>query len=167
MTMWGLKSRMDAYPGICVGLIAKYPPIAVPLTVDVTTGDKITPHEVEYMFPMLFDDRVISIIAYNLETVLAEKLETVVSRGVTNTRPRDFYDIYTLWKLRGSALEQTATKRGSLGVIAKYAEILTDVLASKQMQGFWKKYRADYEYAKDISFEEAVEAAKNIMAQRQ
>ena len=75
----------DDYPGIRVGLKANYPPISVPLTVDVTTGDMITPREVEYTFSMLFDDRQISILAYNLETVLAEKLETVLSRNIANT----------------------------------------------------------------------------------
>ena len=72
----------DDYPGIRVALKANYPPISVPLTVDVTTGDMITPREVEYTFSLLFDDRTISILAYNLETVLAEKLETVLSRNI-------------------------------------------------------------------------------------
>ena len=85
----------DDYPGIRVALKANYPPISVPLTVDVTTGDMITPREVEYTFSLLFDDRTISILAYNLETVLAEKLETVLSRNIANTRPRDYYDVHT------------------------------------------------------------------------
>ena len=86
----------DDYPGIRVSLKANYPPISVPLTVDVTTGDMITPREIEYTFSMLFDDRTISVLAYNLETVLAEKLETVLSRNIANTRPRDYYDIYAV-----------------------------------------------------------------------
>ena len=90
----------DDYPGIRVALKANYPPISVPLTVDVTTGDVITPREIEYTFSLLFDDRTISILAYNLETVLAEKIETVLSRSIANTRPRDFYDIYILYVLR-------------------------------------------------------------------
>ena len=77
----------DDYPGIRVSLKANYPPISVPLTVDITTGDMITPREIEYTFSMLFDDRTISVLAYNLETVLAEKLETVLSRNIANTRP--------------------------------------------------------------------------------
>ena len=84
------------YPGIRVALKASYPPIGVPLTVDVTTGDMITPHEVEYTFPLLFDDRTICIFAYNMETVFAEKLETFLSRNIANTRPRDNYDINIL-----------------------------------------------------------------------
>ena len=80
----------DDYPGIRVALQANYPPISIPLTVDVTTGDVITLRVIEYTFPLLFDDRTISILDYNLETVLAEKIETVLSRSIANTRPRDF-----------------------------------------------------------------------------
>lgn len=88
-------------PAFRVALEANYLPISVPLTVDVTTGDMITPREVEYTFSLLFDDRTISILAYNLETVLAEKLETIMSRNIANTRPRDYYDVHILYALRG------------------------------------------------------------------
>jgi predicted nucleotidyltransferase component of viral defense system len=164
----------DDYPGIRMNLKANYAPISVPLTVDVTTGDKITPREIEYTFSLMFDERTISIMAYNLETVLAEKLETVVSRGIANTRPRDFYDIYILWKLRGdeikpdvlkAALEQTSGKRESREVMSRYDSILSDVLASRQMQGFWAKYQSDFDYAADISFEAAVSTAREVMSQ--
>lgn len=110
----------DDYPGIRVALKANYPPISIPLTVDVTTGDVITLRVIEYTFPLLFDDRTISILDYNLETVLAEKIETVLSRSIANTRPRDFYDIHILYALRGAecdaemmlqALKRTADKR--------------------------------------------------------
>ena len=123
----------DDYPGIRVALKANYPPISVPLTVDVTTGDMITPREVEYTFSLLFDDRTISILAYNLETVLAEKLETVLSRNIANTRPRDYYDIHILYALRGvecdkatlrRALERTTQKRGSGTILTDYSEIM-------------------------------------------
>jgi predicted nucleotidyltransferase component of viral defense system len=162
----------DDYPGIRVNMKANYQPISVPLAVDVTTGDKITPREIEYSFSLMFDDRKISIMAYPLETVFAEKLETVLSRGIANTRPRDFYDIYILWKLRGDeirldvlkdALARTSEKRGSLEVMPRYDSILSDVFASGQMQGFWAKYQTDYEYAADITFEAAVGAAKEIL----
>ena len=112
----------DDYPGIRVTLKANYPPISVPLTVDVTTGDMINPREVEYTFSLLFDNRSISILAYNLETVFAEKIETVLSRNIANTRPRDYYDVHILYALRGAecdkttlrhALERTTQKRGS------------------------------------------------------
>ena len=96
----------DDYPGIRVSLKANYPPISVPLTVDVTTGDVITPKEIEYTFKLLFDDRTLSILAYNLETVLAEKIETVLSRSIANTRPRDFYDIHIIFALRGNECDK-------------------------------------------------------------
>ena len=90
----------DDYPSIRVVLKANYSPIGIPLMVDVTTGNMI-PHEMEYTFSLLVDDRMISILAYNLETVLAEKLEAVLSRNIANTRPRDFYDdiLYALRRL--------------------------------------------------------------------
>lgn len=146
----------DDYPGIRVALKANYPPISVPLTVDVTTGDVITLREIEYTFSLMFDDQTIRILAYNLETVLAEKLETVLSRSIANTRPRDFYDIHILYALRGAecntktllqALKQTADKRGSRKVLEIYPEIIAEICASKQLRDFWKKYQRDFDDA--------------------
>lgn len=162
----------DDYPGIRVSLKANYPPISVPLTVDVTTGDVITPREIEYTFSLLFDDRSINILAYNLETVLAEKIETVLSRGVANTRPRDFYDIYILYTLRGAecdintlmqALSRTAAKRGNRKVLESYPDIIAEIRASERLRGFWKKYQRDFDYAKDISFDETCNTVQGIM----
>jgi predicted nucleotidyltransferase component of viral defense system len=162
----------DDYPGLRVGLTAHYPPLAVPLTVDVTTGDKITPREVEYTFRLLFDDRSISVLAYNPETILAEKLETVLSRNIANTRPRDFYDIHILYALRGSetdwsvlkqAFDATADKRGSLSVLTGYREIVDSIRESPQMRGFWAKYQKDFDYAKDITFDDACDTLTLVM----
>ena len=82
---------------------------------DVTTGDMITPREVEYTFSLLFDDRTISILAYNLETVLAEKLEPVLSRNIANTRPRDYYDVHILYALARRGVRQSRTLRPGAG----------------------------------------------------
>lgn len=162
----------DDYPGIRVALKANYPPISVPLTVDVTTGDVITPAEIEYTFPLLFDDRTISFFAYNLETVLAEKIETVLSRSIANTRPRDFYDIHILYTLRGvecdakmmlQALERTADKRGSRKVLEVYPDIIAEIRESKKLQGFWEKYKRDFDYAKGISFDDVCDTIQCIM----
>lgn len=162
----------DDYPGIRVALKANYPPISVPLTVDVTTGDIITPGEIEYTFSLLFDGRTISILAYNLETVLAEKIETVLSRGIANTRPRDFNDIHILYALRGTecdaktlqqALKRTADKRGSRKALEDYPDIIAEIRASRQLQAFWKKYQRDFDYAKDISFSDACDTVQYIM----
>jgi len=155
-----------------VSLKANYPPISVPLTVDVTTGDMITPREIEYTFSMLFDDRTISVLAYNLETVLAEKLETVLSRNIANTRPRDYYDIYILYALRGAecdkatlrrALERTTEKRGSSKILTQYSEIMQEIRDSDTLRRQWNKYGMEYDYAKDISFDDTCNAIQKIM----
>ena len=82
----------------------KFDGVITPLKIDISTGDVITPREIKYKFNLMLEDRTIEVWAYNLETVLAEKLETVISRNVTNTRMRDFYDIYFLQKLHGKQL---------------------------------------------------------------
>lgn len=162
----------DDYPGLRVALKAKYPPLSVPLTVDVTTGDVITPKEIEYTFSLLFDDRTISILAYNLETVLAEKIETVLSRSIANTRPRDFYDIHILYALRGNecdakillqALERTTNKRGSKKILENYDTIISEIRSSEQLNTFWKKYQKEFNYAKDITFDEVCDTIQKIM----
>lgn len=163
----------DDYPGIRVSLTASYPPLKVPITVDVTTGDKITPHEIEYNFRLLFDERSISIMAYNLETILAEKIETVLSRNIANTRPRDFYDVYILYTLRGtecdseilkSALEETSKKRGSFSVLGQYESIIDSIRNSSGMQNFWSNYQKEFEYAKNIRFDETCDMVLKIMS---
>lgn len=162
----------DDYPGIRVALRANYPPISVPLTVDVTTGDMITPREVEYRFSLLFDDRSVNIFAYNLETVLAEKIETVLSRNIANTRPRDYYDIYILYTLRGSecdkatlhlALERTTRKRCSSIILEQYPDILKELRHSEQLRRLWNNYTREYNYAKGISFDDTCDTLQQIL----
>ena len=139
---------------------------------DVTTGDVITPREIEYTFSLLFDNRTISILAYNLETVIAEKIETVLSRGIANTRPRDFYDIHILYTMHGTecnakmllkALERTADKRGSRKVLEYYPDIIAEIRVSEQLRNFWKKYQHDFDYAKDILFDDVCDTVQQIM----
>ncbi len=163
----------DDYPGIRVHLKANYPPMSVPLTVDVTTGDKITPGPVEYDYPMLFDEGSIRLMSYPLETVLAEKLETLVSRGVTNTRPRDFYDVRILWRLRGGecdqatlrrAIEATCAKRQSTGRMAQWDLVLSEVAADQPMLALWAKYVKKNPYAAGIELPQCCEDAKVILA---
>ena len=162
----------DEYTGYRVSLSANYPPMAVPLKLDITTGDKITPKEIEYKFRLLLENRYISILAYNLETVLAEKLETVISRGDQNTRPRDYYDIYILHKLQSTniqtmqlkaALHATAEKRGSTKVVSEYKKILQVVRNSGVMQKQWRNYQADFNYAADIDFGDVCDTVVSIM----
>lgn len=162
------------YPGIRVFMKANYPPISVPLTVDVTTGDIITPKEIEYSLDLLFDERSISILAYNLETILAEKIETVLSRNIASTRPRDYYDLYTLYVFHGNtydrkvlrtALENTTNNRGSKHILNDYLEIIQEIRNSDELNAIWKKYSKEYEYAKDISFEETCNILEKIMVE--
>lgn len=161
----------DDYPGIRVHLKANYAPMSVPLTVDVTTGDRITPDAVEYSYPLLFDEDEICLMAYPIETVLAEKLETVVSRGVTNTRPRDFYDINVLMKVKGDcvdmgvlrdAIASTCEKRGSWGAVVRWAEVLGGVAGDSSMLLQWAKYVKKNPYAEDISLQDCCETAKSV-----
>ena len=162
----------DDYPGIRVSLKANYSPISVSLTVDVTTGDLITPREIEYTFPLLFDDRTIDILAYNLETILAEKIETALSRGIANTRPRDYYDIHILYTLHKEqcdfdvllkALEKTTEKRGSQKILVDYKDIISNIRTSKELNDFWIKYQNNFDYAKEISFDETCNTISKIM----
>lgn len=164
----------DQYSGYRVSLTAKYLPMAVPLKLDITTGDKITPREIEYKFRLLFEDRSISVLAYNLETVLAEKLETIISRGDQNTRPRDYYDVYILVKLQYSninveslrkALVNTAEKRNTIDIVRGYSSIMAVVKSSEIMQQRWLKYQKDFEYASDIAFEDTCDTVMQIMSE--
>jgi predicted nucleotidyltransferase component of viral defense system len=162
----------DDYLGYRASLTANYSPMSVPLKLDFTTGDKITPKEMVYEFKLLLEDRTIKVLAYNLETVLAEKLETVVSRGDQNTRPRDFYDIFVLHKLQSNnidytilkaAMAATSEKRNSTEIIKRYKEIIAVIISSGAMQQRWLNYQKDFEYANDISFTEACNAVEEIM----
>ena len=162
----------DEYTGYRISLSANYPPMAVPLKLDITTGDKITPKEIEYQFKLLLEDRNISVLAHNLETIMAEKLETVITRGDQTTRPRDYYDIYILTKLQYSNIEPdslkaafkaTADKRGSAVVVKDYRKIMNTVRNSEVMQRQWKNYQKDFEYATNIVFEETCDAVVQLM----
>ena len=162
----------DEYTGYRIALTANYEKMAVPLKLDITTGDKITPKEIEYEYKLMFEDRSIHVLAYNLPTILAEKLETVISRGDQNTRPRDYYDIFILTKLQSGnidlgtlrdALQATAEKRGSVAVVKQFREIMQVVRISPVMKRQWDDYRKDFDYAAGIDFEETCDAVIAIM----
>jgi len=162
----------DEYTGYRVALSANYPPMEVPLKLDVTTGDKITPHEIEYEYKLMIEDRSIRVLAYNMATIMAEKLETVISRGDQNTRSRDYYDIFILIKLHfdkidpemlSRALGATTEKRGSTAVVKRYHEIIEVVRSSEIMNRQWENFRKDFDYAADIEFTDACDAVSGIM----
>jgi hypothetical protein len=160
----------DIYGGYRVMLDARYDTIVTPLSIDVSTGDVITPHAVEYYFNEIFDDsKSFRLWAYNIETVLAEKVETILRRTVFNTRPRDFYDTYILAttqkydkNLFAQAMQATAAHRGTAEQIADVADIIQDISESAALRGMWDKYRKQFGYAKDISFELILEVLHNV-----
>ena len=162
----------DEYPGYRVSLTGNFPPMSVPLKLDITTGDKVTPREIEFEYKLLFEEKSIPILAYNIETILAEKLETIISRGDQSTRLRDYYDVYILKKLQYShvnkeilkqALIATSIKRETLDVIKSYAQIITTVKTSETMNKQWGKYQASFDYAKEVAFVDACDAVLEVL----
>jgi predicted nucleotidyltransferase component of viral defense system len=161
----------DRYGGYCVRLDAVYDTIVTPLSIDVSTGDVITPSAVQYEFSGIFDDELrIRLWGYNIETVMAEKLETILSRGIFNTRPRDFYDIFILAttqkydkELLNEALSATAEHRGSAEKIADTNKILNTIAVSKDLLEMWKKYQKKFSYAKDISYGDIIEVVGKLL----
>lgn len=164
--------RDDHYGGFCVRIDAVYDMIVTPLSIDISTGDVITPSAIEYEFSGIFDEKVrIRLWGYNIETVLAEKMETILSRGIFNTRPRDFYDIYILVKTQkyskrifAEALKASAGHRGSLDHISDVSEILQQIFASGELRKSWEKYQKKYLYAREIDYDDIMEVLKEMAA---
>ncbi len=167
----GLIRKDDEYGGYRVKLDAVFEQIITPLSIDVSTGDAITPEAVEYEIAGILDDTVsISLWGYNIETVLAEKAETILSRGLTNTRPRDFYDIYILVRNEGydnvvfhDALRATSEHRGSWMRIKDHEPIIEQIARSTVLKGLWVKYSRSFHYAKDIVYEDTIEALRKLL----
>lgn len=135
----------------------------IPLKVDITTGDIITPRETQYRFKLMLENRTIDILAYNLETVLAEKMETIISRGILNTRMRDFYDLHILrslqsqsidYSLLGQALKATASKRGSTDLFINIMTHLEKILMDAEIIRLWNNYRKKFCYAAELEWDE-------------
>ena len=161
----------DVYGGYCVRLDAIYDTIVTPLSVDVSTGDVITPHAIEYQFSGIFDEEVkITLWGYNIETVMAEKVETILSRGIFTTRPRDFYDVYILGTTQKynkevfkEALKATALHRGSLKNITDVNGIMAQISSNPDLKSMWTKYRKKFSYAADISYEDIMSVLNGII----
>ena len=158
----------DVYGGYCVRIDAVYDTIVTPLSIDVSTGDVITPSPVKYDFGGIFDDGLkFTLWGYNIETVIAEKVETILSRGVFTTRPRDYYDVYVLVttqeydkKLFTEALAATAKHRGSTEKIKDIPSILERISESHELKNLWSKYQKKFAYASDISYEMIMDVLK-------
>ena len=161
----------DIYGGYRVMLNARFDTMITPLSIDVSTGDAITPHAVQYNFAEIFDDeKSYELWAYNIETVMAEKVETILRRGVFNTRPRDFYDAYILSTTQkfdkavfADALKATAVHRGTAQQIADVPAILRNIEESLELKNMWDKYRKQFAYAADIQYEQIMTVLKTLL----
>lgn len=161
----------DEYGGYRVAIISRFESINTPLKIDITTGDIITPEAVRYAFHSGFEDKVIDVWAYNTETILAEKVETILRRSVLNTRPRDFYDVFIILKTQGpaidldvfrAALKATSEKRASFAAIQEKESILTTIQLDSVMRQRWERYSKDNYYANGITFDEVLQAIRSI-----
>lgn len=161
----------DAYNNFRVHLRAKYGKIDSPMKIDITTGDVITPAAIQYDFPMLFDDKTVPVMAYTLETVLAEKYETIIRRNIGTTRARDYYDLHTLFRSRSSevrleilkaAVLHTAKKRNSVKDIEDWQEIIADIKNEPLMRSLWDNYVAENQYIVELSFEEVLKTVEKV-----
>lgn len=161
----------DIYGGYRVMLNARFDIMLTPLSIDVSTGDVITPHAVQYNFSEIFDDeKSYELWAYNIETVMAEKVETILRRGIFNTRPRDFYDAYILTTTQKfditvfeDALKATANHRGTTDQIADVPSILHNIEESPELKTMWDKYRKQFSYARDITYEQIMNSIKTLL----
>jgi len=155
----------DEYGGYRVAIIAKYESINTPLKIDITTGDIITPEAIRYTFHSNFEDKLIEVWAYNIETILAEKVETILRRSVLNTRPRDFYDANIIIKTQMkaikkkifiTALKATSKKRGSLLALQNKETILRTIQSDTILRQRWDRYCRENYYAKGIAFDDVI-----------
>jgi hypothetical protein len=160
----------DEYGGFRAAIIAKYETINTPLKFDVTTGDVMTPGAVRYAFQSSFEDKVIEVWAYNIETILAEKAETILRRGVLNTRMRDFYDVYIIAERQkinrksfAAALNATAQHRGSLVVLEDRENIMATIREDETMIQRWRLYSEENNYARGIEFGEIMDVLKRLV----
>lgn len=161
----------DDYNNFRVYFNAKYGKINNPMKMDITTGDEITPSAIEYEYITIFGDGVININTYNLETILAEKYETVLRRNIANTRARDFYDLYTLYAIYQTnfnpfifqeALRRTSKKRASIEQVKNWKSIINEIAIEPEIIKLWNNYKNEYIYAKDIDFNDVINTLKEL-----
>ena len=159
------------YPGIRVSLDAVMGKMITPIKIDISTGDVITPRAIEYDYKLLLEDRTIRLWSYNIETILAEKLQTLLSRGILNTRMRDYYDIYTLSLQYGDninegtlreAFRATCRKRDSMKLIESGNAIIDNIYDDSSLNRLWQAYQKKYSYATDLPYDKVVNAVKDL-----
>jgi predicted nucleotidyltransferase component of viral defense system len=162
----------DIYGGLRATIKAALGNIKENIKIDITAGDIITPKAIIFEYKMMFENRSINIMAYNTETIIAEKFETIISRGILNTRGKDFYEIYTLVKLNKydktilkKAVSNTFKHRNAPLDIAEMKNVILELKNNKTIFGIWKKYKNTYKYAQDISFEEIINSIDMIITE--
>lgn len=162
------------YPGIRFMLEAKLDHLRQAIKIDISTGDVITPEAVEYDYKLMFEDRSIRLWTYNVETLLAEKLETIMARGIANTRMRDFYDIYVITAQEDyqadvlkEAFLATSQKRQTSQMASDMRFILDHVAQDETMQKLWENYAASSFFVEGITWEDAMESVRNLAKQAQ
>ena len=160
------------YPGIRVTMNANVGRLITPLKIDISTGDVITPRAIEFNYDLLLEDRSIKLWSYNLETILAEKLQTVLARGILNTRMRDFYDIRMLLDtyedkvnkvVLKDAFAATCNKRGTDHLQEQAEEIVKIIEADEQIQVLWRAYQKKYSYAAEIDYASVINGVRKLM----
>ena len=161
----------DEYENFRISIIANVGKTKNPMKLDLTTGDAITPGEIEYTYPCIFTQEDIKIMAYPLETILAEKYETIIRRNIATTRMRDFYDLYTIYKLKKDeidykilkeAIERTSYKRGSQEIMKDYEEIIEDIKEDSYLKSLWEVYLSENKYIGDLEFDKVVGVVRII-----
>lgn len=164
--------KNDDYSNYTITLEARYEGILVPLKIDVTTGDVITPSKIAYDYYLSFEDKTVLIYSYPLETIFAEKLETILSRNVTNTRARDFYDLYLLYNTKWDkvnlnvlkeALIATAINRETVDEVYGYIDVMNDISTSKTVISSWDRYQHENAYAQAIELNDIFKVISNIL----
>lgn len=159
------------YPGIRIGLDAIIGEMLTPIKVDISTGDAITPRAIEYDYKLLLEERSIKLWSYNLETILAEKLQTILARGTLNTRMRDYYDIYVLTitymdEIDSSTLKKafaaTCKNRNTAELLECSDEIISKISEDTELVKLWTRYQKKYSYAEEILYESIIEIMQKL-----
>ena len=163
--------KEDLYEDFCATISCRYGKINANLNIDITTGDIITPKEIQYSYEKILEEGSISILTYTIETIIAEKFETISSRNITTTRARDFYDLYMLYKLYKSKIDRNVLKeaitltsqhRNSFSLVLQYKEIVKLFYQSNSLKNLWDKYIQNNPYAKEISFNDTISIYEEI-----
>ena len=161
----------DVYEDFCASISCIFGKINATLNIDITTGDVITPREMNYSYSKILEEGTIPIMTYTIETILAEKFETISSRNITTTRARDFYDLYMIYSIykdkidKGilrKAIERTSKYRGSFETALQYKEIVELFRESETPKKLWKKYTQNNPYAKDVDFLDTISIYEEI-----